>query len=249
MFSARRGIPTNRLYDKAYLEKLGKDLSEAGFDDITIKLPHNLVGIEQSEIPLKEFVDRERNYPSVILCATSTAKSETFKVLFVNISRKAFFVDDTFPSGHSESQEMFMQSPDPARVYALTGFFGAYFEKGGEQSFTALAVLSFIAAVFALVAEVLVLLKTGRGFLSTTYTFRWAIPADLAIGLAAATLIYSFFTRKRALYVHERPRRNIWDLVNQAIRGELMDNPLVSFILTVLAAVVTAIILKVFNLP
>jgi len=248
MFSARRRIPTNRVYDKAYLEKLGKDLSEAGFDDMTIKLPHNLVGIEQSEISFKEFVERERNYPSVILCARSTAKSETLKVLFVNISRKAFFVDDTFPSGHSEPPEMFVQSPDPARVHALTGFFGAYFEKEAKQSFTALGVLSFIAAVFAIAAEVLVFLKTSRGFLSATYTSGWAIAADLAIGLAAAILIYNFFTKKQGLYVHDRPRRNIWDLANQAIRGEVMDNPLVSLVFSVLGALITAIILKVFNL-
>jgi len=248
MFSARRRIPGNRVYDKGFLEKLGKDLSEAGFDDITIKLPHNLVGMEQSEIPFKEFVERERNYPSVILCATSTTKRETLKVLFVNISRKAFFVDDTFPSGHSEPPEMFIQSPDPARVYALTGFFSAYFEKEAKQSSTALGVLSFIAAVFALAAEVLAFLKTSRGFLSTTYTSGWAIAADLAIGLVAGILIYDFFTKKQGLYVHDRPRRNIWGLAKQAIRGEVRDNPLVSFIVSVLGTLTTTIILKVFNL-
>ena len=248
MFSARRGIPTNREYDKGFLEKLGKDLSEAGFDDIRIKLPHNLVGMEQNEISFKEFVERERNYPSVILCARSAAKSETLKVLFVNISRKAFFVDDTFPSGHSEPPEMFVQSPDPARVYALTGFFSDYFAKEAKQRLTALGVLSFIAAISALAAEVLVFLKTSRGFLSATYTSGWAIAADLAICLAAPIVLYNFFTKKQGLYIHDRPRRNIWDLANQAVRGEVKDNPLVSLVFSVLGALITAIILKVFNL-
>jgi len=134
MFSARTRIPEGRMYTRDNLEKLGNDLLEAGFDKITVKLPHNLVGIENEQVSLREFIERERNYPSVILSAVNTERRETIKVLFVNISRKTFFVDDTFPSGHSEPPEVFVQSPDPARVYALAGFFGEYFDKRGKKS-------------------------------------------------------------------------------------------------------------------
>src|SRR5690554_5574099 len=82
MFSARRKLADNRLYTADFLEKLGNDLREAGFDRICVKLPHNLVGMDNHEISLEEFIKRQRNYPSIILYSESTDRREILKILF-----------------------------------------------------------------------------------------------------------------------------------------------------------------------
>jgi len=56
------------MYTRDNLEKLGNDLHEAGFDRITIKLPHNLVGMENQEIPLKEFLVLQRDFEMALFC-------------------------------------------------------------------------------------------------------------------------------------------------------------------------------------
>ena len=247
MFSARRRIPTNRMYTRDNLEKLGNDLHEAGFDIITIKLPHNLVGMENQEIPLKEFLERERNYPAVIFSAASTERRETLKVLFVNISRKTFFVDDTFPSGHSEPSELFVQSPDPARVYSLVGFFGDYFNERGKRSNSPLKTLTYFAALFLLLGQTLSLMK-GTGFFSTVYpSLSFGTFLDWVTSAIALLIIFASFRTPTGLYVNPPPKSNLWTLANRAIKGEVMDNPLVSFIVTVIAGVATALLLKLLG--
>jgi hypothetical protein len=77
-----------------------------------------------------EFLARERNNPSVGLVASNDQTQETIKVLFVNLSRNSFFLDDTFPSGHSEPSALYVQSPDPARAHSLFHFFHEYLRAG-----------------------------------------------------------------------------------------------------------------------
>jgi hypothetical protein len=235
------------MYSRDNLEKLGNDLHEAGFDKISVKLPHNLVGIESQEVPLQEFIERERNYPAVIFSAVSTERRETVKILFVNISRKTFFVDDTFPSGHSEPSELFVQSPDPARVYSLAGFFGDYFKGRGKRSSSALKSLTYFAALFLLLGQILSLMK-GRGFFSTVYaSLPFGAALDLATSAIALFIVFTSFRTPTGLYVNPPPRSNLWTLANRAIKGEVMDNPLVSLIVTVIAGLVTALLLKLLG--
>lgn len=250
MFSARRRLSVNRAYNKTFVEKLGQNLREAEYDSITVKLPHNIVGMEKNEITLEEFLTRERNYPSVILVARSTSRREIIKILFVNISTKAFFVDDTFPSGHSEPPELFIQSPDPARVYALSGFFAAYFDKEGRKTSTALKTLFFYTALIALLTEIFTFFSRGQGAVTFAYpSYASAGIIDFAILIAGLFLLFRGFETPRGLYVNEMPRRSIWSLLNLALRGQLMDNPLVALLITVVGGIVTALLLRYFGLP
>jgi len=79
--------------------------------------------LQRREVPLENFLDRERNYSAVILVGKEEEPRETIKILFGNKSEKTAFADSTFPSGHSSRTTLCVQSSDPARVYPLCDFF------------------------------------------------------------------------------------------------------------------------------
>ena len=225
MFSARRRIPGTRLYDKDFLDQLGRDLGEAGFDQITVKLPYNLVGTDQHEISLGSFLERERNYPAVILLARRSGQEEAVKALFVNTGREAHFFDDTYPSGHSAVSGIYVQSRDPARVYSLTGFFGEYFTEKGKESRTWVRTVAHVLALCLLVAQVFSL-ADGTGFFSAVYptlAYGWVLDV-IAIACAVGTIFVSHRT-PTGLYVTPLPEPDLTTLAMSAIRGQVMDNP------------------------
>ena len=84
---------------------------------------YSSVDPRQSVVPFDDFLRHERNFAAVILRAESSQKNELLKLLFVNSTARAVFVDDTFPMAQSEQPALFFQSPDPGRVYAVFEFF------------------------------------------------------------------------------------------------------------------------------
>ncbi len=86
MFTRRRILHSARRYSREFFEAFVNQLSDAGFDDITVILPHNYesVDVNHSAVSVTEFLNRERNYAGVILRAHSSTKNETLKVLFKN---------------------------------------------------------------------------------------------------------------------------------------------------------------------
>lgn len=244
MFSLKQSINRKRVYDRRFFEVFTKDLVNAGFEKIRIKLPHNLVGMENQEQDLEEFLNRERNYPSLIVVSENPNRNETIKVLFVNISRKAFFVDDTFPSGHSEPSEICVKSPDPARAYALLKFFVDYF-KNGRRSPTTWQWILTIIALFAYIAEALVFAKKGEGLLSSTNPKLW--PLDILIFVLGIIFMFHVFRCPSGLYINEMPKRSIVQLANMALKGEFRDNPLVTVIGSVVATILATLLLKWFG--
>ena len=82
MLSMRKSLVGNRHWDRSFLIRLGTDLSESGFKEITVKIPIDLdallvgkgVNTEQidadlrrREILYQDFLNQERNYPAIIL--------------------------------------------------------------------------------------------------------------------------------------------------------------------------------------
>lgn len=245
MFSKRRAFSGSRHWNRDFAEKFATDLAQAGFSIIVIKLPHNLVGTGPNEIPFREFVDRGRNYPSLILEARNDSRNETIKVLFVNISRKAFFLDNTFPSGHSEPSELYVESPDPARTYALFQFFYEYLQRSSRSLGFVQFALAMLSAVF-LSAECLSLVGKRSALLSLQGKQAW-IADVVGIGFAVG-ILYRYFNLPQGLYVKDRGT-GLRKYINLAAKGELRDNPVVSIAVSVVAAVVTAVLMKVLHLP
>jgi hypothetical protein len=245
MFSKRKALSTIHLWNKAFLVKLASDLSSCGFTNIIVKLPHNLVGREKSEIALQELLDRERNYPSAILVATNEQTQEIIKILFVNISRKAFFLDDTFPSGHSEPPELFVQSPDPARAYSLFNFFYEYLQRE-KSSYTYWNLLLGLFSILFICAEFLSLIAGRRSMFQ--FIGKYGPLIDIVGSLIALALLYRYFTAPRGLFVKERKDVKVISYINMALKGELRDNPVVNILVSVITAIITALLLKWFGL-
>lgn len=247
MFQKRVRYGSSRKYDRAFFVKFLSDLNDAGFDSISIKIPFGEGLQPEGELAPTEFLDRNRNYPSTILVARNLERNDEVKVLFVNMSKKVFFSDDSFPSGFSEPAEICVQSPDPARLIGLTQFFKEYLS-GTVDSKRAISVLLFLPALLFVLAEILNLFQKGRlliqGQGKTLMVF------DFLLILLSMVIVASFYSRETGLYIKERDHKAL-DYIKRAIKGDFRDNALVNFFVaflgTFLAGVALWFLEKVFS--
>ncbi len=242
MFSKRKTFSQHYKFDRSFLEKLISNLRGANFDQITVKLPHNLVENGKDEIQIGEFLDRERNYPSIILVAKNTNTKDVIKILFVNISTKAFFKDDTFPSGHSESPELYVQSSDPARAYALFGFFYDYLKSNFRGKIFFLWFLSVISFIFFIVE----FLYLSNKSILLAQNLNISPVFDFLAIFIAFILIFRFFFYDGGLYVKEKENKYL-SAIRRAIKGEFRDNPVVNLLITIVGGVIVVIIAKLIG--
>lgn len=151
MFSRRRPLDRRRKYSKEYFHILLNQLKEGGISDISIILPHNYETVDpkNSEVSPEDFIKKERNYAAIIVVAKSKERKEILKVLFVNSSAKAIFVDDTFPSAMSEPPSLYFQSPDPARAFALFEYFFEFLNQGSLRSFVQYSIIQLMQYSFS----------------------------------------------------------------------------------------------------
>ena len=215
-------------------------LNTALFTHIQLRLPRNLIPAKEKDlIPLGTYLNRERNYPSVILIAENPKSKETIKVLFVNISKETYFVDDTFPSGHSQPTEIFVQSADPARAYSLLEFFYEYISTQSHNypsTFTAF----ILAGAFSL--EVISFVSSGSLLFSSIH---FAI--DLGILFISIMGLYNYFFSPQGLHIRFR-ESSIGSLVFKALHGEFRDNPVVSLLVTFIGTVLASLVLKLLGI-
>jgi hypothetical protein len=260
MFSMRKNLAGNRHWNRPFITALGTDLSESGFKEITVKLPIDLDALlegkggiknqidnelRKREISLQEFLDRERNYPAIILVGFNPITQETIKVLFVNLSMKTAFMDDTFPSGHSIPSQLYVQSPDAARVYSLFHFFYDHLNQGGESTAT-IASLGLVA-VLILAAQVISFVRIGKGLLQIAWGFTPLL--DIGVTILLLFVQYRFFRVPTGLSVNDRKTATTASFIQRALRGEFKDNPVVNIIVTVLASILSAIVLRLIGWP
>ena len=245
VFSRRRTLDGSRRYTREFFQALQKDLGTAGFTQLEIILPHNVVNLEESVISPEELLKRDRNYPALILRAHAKDRGETLKILFVNRRTVAVFADDTFPNGVSEPPQLYFQSPDPGRTFAVFEFFHEYLQHAGRGSVRALVFASF-GAFLLLASETISFLGHRTGALAHTYGFS---PAwDVVTAVLAVAIIFRASGQPKGLWV--KPTREIqpYYLLMMALRGELRDNPLVTVIVAVLTTILTALLLRFLGL-
>lgn len=234
MFSKRKDFNQNlHKFDKAFLVSFVDNLKESWFWDITVKLPHNLVETWKDEINIQDFVDRWRNYPSIILIAKNNNR-EIIKILFVNISKKAFFKDDTFPSWHSEPSELYVQSPDPARVYSLFGYFYDYLRH--TKKIGALNIVLYLISIFGLAIEMFAWILRKHPLFD-----KWWI--DVLFIAFCIVFIGRFFYQDTWLYVKEKEHKNI-AYIKRALKWDFRDNPIINIIISLACSIVAGLILE-----
>ena len=247
MFTRRRNLDRRRKYSREFFSSLIQMLSEAGFDDISIILPHNYetVNPRESIVSIQEFLERERNYAATILVAKSRERNEILKILFVNSSAKAIFVDDTFPSAMSEPPALFFQSPDPARTYALFQYFFEVLSKGSIKEFILFSIIQIIASIF-LITEAFSLIGKN-GFLISTQ-FHLPVFSDVIAIIISIFVTFRFFSQPSGLWIKAERETKLLSLLKMAIRGELRDNPLTQLVITILGGLIVAVLAKLFGL-
>lgn len=245
MFSQRAALHRARKYSREFFEGFVRDLQSAGFESVDILLPHNVAGMADSIISVDELLRRERNYPSLILRARATARNETLKVLFINVNSRAVFIDDTFPNGQSEPPQVYVQSPDPARLHGLFSYFQEYLQRPSLFSAGMLTLGGGISTLF-LWAEFLTLVTRGRGTLAAAYGFShgW----DLFVSVLAGYLILKNNAAPTGLWIKPKRELRLLYLANAALRGEFRDNPLLALGVAVVATVVGAIVVRWLHL-
>jgi hypothetical protein len=246
MFTARKRLKGNRLYSREFLVSFSEDLKRAGFTEIYIKLPHNIVGTENNKISLDDFLNKERNFPSLIFESINPTNNEEIKILFVNISAKAFFVDDIFPSGHSEPQEIFVRSNDPARVYSLINFFKSYIENESIKSPTIFISIIYIISLIFIISQIFSLFAQFKFILN--YKYQLPVWLDVSLLLVSLFVMYKMILIPKGLYITKRPDRGVVRYINMALKGQLVDNPMVSLIISILGSLIVAIIFKLIDL-
>ncbi len=258
MFSLRKEIGGNRQWDSAFITKLVTDLQEAGFNKSTFKIPIDKdffnTSLDQQnsleekithlEIPYKEFIDQERNYPAVIFVAINEKLKDQIKILFVNTSKETKFNDNTFPSGHSVPSQIYVQSPDPSRVYGLINFFYSYLTL--KESSNLKYSITGLIAFFLLGLETIHFFAQKLGFLQKTLKISPLF--DFGIILLSIYWFYRFFSTPTGLSVNKRETATFLSFINRAIKGDLRDNPLVNILVVFLIDLIVAVILKIIGL-
>ncbi len=246
MFSKRQSLGVRKFYSRDYFVTFASQLEQAGFATITIKLPINKVPLSESTISITELLNRDRNYPSLILEAFNTERNESIKVLFVNINSNAVFNDDTFPNGQSEPPQLYIQSPDPARLYSLFGYYNEYLTKDVKSKTWASWLSGGIFSIVLLLLELVAFVSKGKGLLM--FRFEWHISVDLLAMAIAAIISYKFYSEPTGLWIKPKRPLKIFYLLNMAIRGELKDNPIVTLIVTVIGGLIVMLIGKLIGL-
>lgn len=246
MFSRRRSLDRRRQYSREFLESFVGDLREAGFDEVTVVLPHNYASVDprNPEEDVDSFIARDRNFAAVILKAKNEALNETMKVLFINSNSRAIFADDTFPMAESEPSGLFFQSPDPARAYAVFQYFYEYLLQPAKSRFVALTFLGLVS-VLVLLLELMSLVARGGGVIQIGRGTNFAFDAML-MGISAY-VFFVFSSAPTGLWVKPKRELKIIYLVNMALKGELRDNPIVQLAMTVIGGLIVAFFAKLLG--
>lgn len=241
MFNKRGILGGSRKYSREFFQTLCNDLTQSGFDDIKILLPHNIVKLENSIITVDELLKRERNYPSLILKAISTSRNETFKILFINKNSNSVFADDTFPNAQSEPPQLYFQSPDPGRAYSVYNFFHDYLTKSSLLPYF-VSFLSGILSFLVLIFEIVLFFSTRKGLL-----IHWGIKTilgDIAIFIIALFLLFQYHASPRGLWIKPKRELRVFYLLNMALHGEYKDNPLISLIFSIVGSILATLLLQ-----
>ena len=245
MFSRRRPLDRRRKYSKEFFLTLLQQLKDAGFTNISVILPHNYETVDpkNSVVSVEDFIGRGRNFAAIIVVAKAPQPNEVLKILFVNSSAKALFVDDTFPSAASEPPALYFQSPDPARTYALFEYFYDILNQGSLAAF-------MVSSIVQLLAQILLLSELfyfgGKKKLLLSGLFGLTIYLDVGIVILCLWFTYKFFSYPSGLWIKPRRETRLLSMLKMAIRGEFRDNPIVQLAIVIIGGLIVLALGKLF---
>lgn len=239
MFIRRRTVSINTVLTTEYIISLRTSFQNAGLKEFAIKIPHNYIKEgAKSELSLEEFLTLNRNFPSIIILARST-NNELIKLLLVNLSKKAYFNDHTFPSGHSEPSELYVATNDPVRTWGLFEYF--YNELRHVSSFTEIAsIVGFFFSIILLLIETILIIDRGVFWIQAQYLTTGIF--DIILIVLSILILYNYFSSDKGLYVKKKSK-GIPRYINLIIKGQFRDNPIFNLILSIIASIIAALIM------
>ncbi len=243
LYSKRKSFSRSIKFNKAFLESFKNALAAGGFSQVVFRLPHNILSEKENDvISYDDFLKRERNYPSVILIAINPKTDETVKVLFVNISTKTFFKDNTFPSGHSEPSELYIQST-PDRLYSLFEFYYNRFFTVTDPRSVMVEPLLGILSLFVLLYYFASMLMNKPAYFSSIYHAALLDYLSMALSII---FLFIFLNRQTGLYVKEKEfKPTVW--FKMAIRGEFRDNPIVNLVVGITGGFIVVLLAHILG--
>lgn len=247
MFARRRVLGRRTKYTRSFFETFVKRLEEAGFDNISVILPHNYTSVDpkKSCVSIEEFLKRDRNFAAIILQAQSTSRNELMKVLFINSHAQAIFVDDTYPSAASEPSSLFFQSPDPGRAFAVFEFFYEMLSKVSIVGFIFQSLIGLFS-IIVIISQMLIFASKKIGVLQYFYS----IPViwDYLFIAFSIWRVFKFFMEPTGLWIKPKRELKLFNMIKMAVRGEYRDNPIVQLFATIVGTLIATILMKLLKI-
>ena len=169
-FVKRDRYSSHALINKDSFLELVERLRQLEFKNISVKIP--IIQISDTKISatkanklnytVKEFLNEEKNFNSIVLNAESSRNKEKVSILFKNRHEdKLSFQDEVFPYADKNLNFNFMVSTfDPSKTYGLSLFIKDYFNsKINNQDLTIVIAI----AMFSILGLMLYILTVVKG--------------------------------------------------------------------------------------
>ncbi len=234
------------LFDRGSLNNVKESLTAAGFSDLEFKIPLNRYkNISATKFSFQEFVELEYNFVAQILMASKGR--ELVKVLFVNNSGSKAILDDIdFPSSHSVSSGIYVESDDPVRLSGMMDFIESLVLQNSLRSIRlakAQQILFTVSSFYLFLGPLGAVTIFNDGRLSTeVFLQHWFMLIILPL-LSAWYILYHTI-HPGGLYIRgfEHP---IVSFYRRLSAGDLRNNLLVVFIIWIFKIVIAGVIIGV----
>lgn len=247
MFTREKHFPKRLKFDLKSFNYIVEKLKEAGFDEITIKIPKEYTKFKKFEYSAEEFIKLNYNFVSQILVAKNEESS--IKILFINnSSSKANFHDTIFPSSNSEYSKYNIVTKDPIKIVGLIDFIDHILYESSVRSLfiskfqSFLLFFVFLSYFFGCFLFLDIFYEDSSGFFLNTLK-----DSPLFISFSFIfSIVYIFYytVTPGGLYVNkfEHP---LMSFTKRIFIGDFKDNLIVNFFLTIFKLTLMGIFIQI----
>lgn len=246
MFTRKKHFSSRLKFSPSSFGQIISRLKEAGFSEISVKIPREYNKFGKIEFSPQEFINLNYNFVSQILTAKNA--SDTIKILFINNSdSKAIFDDTVFPSSNSEFSKYYVETKDPMRIVGLLDFVGSLLKENSLRSSSVAnlqRVLILVASTYLFFSSFILidLAEKGSGIFSSIFYSNTYVLSFLFV----IFLLYIFFytITPGGLYLNkfEHP---IISFTKRIFIGDLKDNLIISSLIRITKILFTGFIVNI----
>jgi hypothetical protein len=249
VFEKDESFSKRLLFDAKALKEIVAKLREAGFPTVSIQIPERgYDNFPQKVFSAENFIDNKYNFLAQILTAKND--TETIKILFVNHGRAiSSFNDRTFPSGHSMSPTIHVESHDPVRLPGMLDFVQSLLAKNSTRNplvvkaQNALFVFGALYVIFT-ASFLFTALSSNEGSFWSATTVLENYPWTILLPIACVLYLLFYVVHPGGIYVapFEHPLVSFYRRLSA---GDLRNNLIVATIILITKFVIGGILLGV----